>query len=689
MNFEDFTGSVSELPFGKRVRNDLYIHVDCLSSCPAGLRDLIEHIRVVAHAGGDFNVIKFSPPKFKISFLSYPDFHEKPHPELHSSIAVDLGSGKTTRHDYTESDNPPILHRKEAFLPPEHPSVEDYRALTHEEETQGLYNSRKIIGFKKNWELLLAEKGLGYSGHKLVADGTPSSSQKADSTVEVLRHKTAIARYKFSRPIQTLLEYGLLADSTSLLDYGCGQGDDVNGLREMGYSVSGWDPVYCPQEAKESAEIVNLGFVLNVIEEPLERMEVLQEAYELSRKLLVVSTLIATSETSKLGRPYRDGILTSRNTFQKYFRQDELEQYIEDVLHTSAVAVGLGIFYVFRSPSDQQAFLASRGKRTINWVDISRRIRPPREEKPRLRPRRPDVYEQNPELLESFWARMLELGRVPTKDEFERYEELQSEVGSANKAKNLFVRRFGEETLVKAFDLRRRDLQVYLALSNFRKKVPFKHLPDGLRQDIKTFLGGYKPAVEESQSLLFSAGNPEVIVKLCDEISFGYLDHQALYIHRSLVPELHPVLRIYVGCAEVLLGDLKEIDVIKIHKRSGKVTLLKYDDFDGNPLPELQERIKVNLRRQIIDVFDHRSEERQELLYFKERYVAKDYPERPKWEEFSKWLTSQGLELERGFGPSKQELVSFLDSKGLAVEFIRSEESTRPQEYATTTQECE
>lgn len=680
MNFEDFTKSVSEVAFGKRVRNDLYIHVDCLSSCPAGLRDLIEHVRAVAHAGIDFNVIKFSPLNLKISFLFYPDFHEKPHPELRSSTAVDLRSGKTTRHDYTESDNPPILHRKEALLSPERPLVEEYEALTREEEAQGLYSTGKVIGFKKNWELLLAEKGLGYSGHKLVAVGTPSSSQEADSTVEVLRHKTAIARYKFSRPIQTLLEYGLLADSTILLDYGCGQGDDVNGLREMGYSVSGWDPVYYPNETKETADIVNLGFVLNVIEEPVERMEVLHEAYELCRKLLVVSTLVATSETDKLGSRYRDGILTSRNTFQKYFRQDELEQYIEDVLHTSAVAVGLGIFYVFRSPSDQQAFLASRGKRTINWVDISRRIRPPREEKPRLRPRRPDVYERNPELLESFWARMLELGRVPAKHEFERYEELQRGVGSANKAKNLFVRRFGEETLVKAFDFRQRDLQVYLALSNFRKKVPFKHLPDGLRKDIKTFLGGYEPALKESQSLLFSAGNPEVIVKLCDETPFGYLDHQALYIHRGLVSQLDPVLRIYVGCAEVLLGDLKEIDVIKIHKRSGKVTLLKYDDFDGNPLPELQERIKVNLRRQIIDVFDHRSEERQELLYFKERYVAKDHPGRARWEEFSSWLERLGFNLEAGFGPTKQELLSLLDSRGITIDFDQQEGPTELSE---------
>jgi len=32
------------------------------------------------------------------------------------------------------------------------------------------------------------------------------------------------------------------------------------------------------------------------------------------------------------GTPYADGILTSRNTFQKYFSQGELGQYIEETL---------------------------------------------------------------------------------------------------------------------------------------------------------------------------------------------------------------------------------------------------------------------------------------------------------------------------------------------------------------------
>jgi len=658
MKFEDYKSLIVELPFGKKLRNARYIHLQFLSDCSPQLRELIETIKERVDADHACNVIKFYLLEPRISLLSYPEFFRKPHPELRSSCTVDLASGRIRKHDYGASTNPPILHRKEALLPPDHPLAEEFQELTKAEEAEGLYANSKTIGFKLNWESLLAAKNLGYSGHQLIRIKTAGAPGE-EASIEVQRHKTAITRYKFSRPIQTIIEYGLLDQDKSLLDYGCGRGDDVNGLREMGFSVSAWDPVYHPDSPKKPADIVNLGFVLNVIEDPVERAEVLHEAYELSKKLLVVSTLMESTSTPVVGRPYKDGILTSRNTFQKYFQQNELQQYIEDVLNTSTVAVGPGIFYVFRSPNDQQQFLSNRSKRAINWEEISRRLYPARE-----RPKRPpkeDAYQKHKELLDAFWAKMLDLGRVPKKGEFDRYDALCNALGSANKARRLFVRKFGEETLVKAFDQRRNDLLVYLALSNFKKKVPFKHLPDDLRTDIKTFLGSYKQGLAESESMLFAIGNPQEITRLCDETGFGYLDRQALYLHQSLIQELHPILRIYVGCAEALYGDMRNADILKIHKRSGKVTLLKYDDFLNNPLPELVERIKIDLRNQAIDIFDHQNSEKQQLLYFKERYVASDHPQRSEWEKFSEKLRDLGLSEDMGFGPWKHEFYAMVE----------------------------
>ena len=56
---------------------------------------------------------------------------------------------------------------------------------------------------------------------------------------------------------------------------------------------------------------------------------------------------------------------------------------------------------------------------------------------------------------------------------------------------------------------------------------------------------------------------------------------------------------------------------MKVHKHSGKVTFLSYDQFDSVLLPELTLRAKVNLRTRWVEVFDHTG--KAELLYFKER----------------------------------------------------------------------
>ncbi len=152
-------------------------------------------------------------------------------------------------------------------------------------------------------------------------------------------------------------------------------------------------------------------------------------------------------------------------------------------------------------------------------------------------------------------------------------------------------------------------------------------------------------------------------------------ENQALYVHSSLVPELHPVLRVYIGCAELLCGEVRDADIVKIHKRSGKLSLLFYDDFFGKPFPELHTRVKVNLRTREVDIFDHRSEVSQELLFFKERYVAPDHPDREGWAAASRALQDLGLALDRGYGPSKQELLRLAEHHPRLAKILGDAES--------------
>jgi hypothetical protein len=373
MTLGEYKESLDRIPYGKRLPTALYIFREECTKFGEALDLLLEGIVARCGISGVFNVVKFRTDELKVSFLSYPEFVEDAHPALRHAVTVDLVTGKARHTDYADNHNPPILHRKESFLPPEHPLCARFQGLTEAEEAAGLYEHTATIGFRLNWEKLLKSKGLEIRGHSLRQRG--QDVEKPDDSAPVIeRHKTALTRYELSKPVKSLLEYGMLKAGTTFFDYGCGQGSDLRGLQALGHDADGWDPVFRNDVAKREADIVNVGYVLNVIEDPAERLDSLVDAFRHARRLLVVSALI--TETVEAGRAtqYRDGVVTQRNTFQKYFEQQELHQYIEDALDSTAVPVALGVFYVFRDPAEQQDFLSARSRRAIDWTQISERL---------------------------------------------------------------------------------------------------------------------------------------------------------------------------------------------------------------------------------------------------------------------------------------------------------------------------
>ena len=142
-------------------------------------------------------------------------------------------------------------------------------------------------------------------------------------TEQIERHRTAQRRSALSSPMQHLLRFGFLDGSRSLFDYGCGRGDDLRMLSEMNVPATGWDPVFRSEAERQPADIVNLGFVLNVIEDADERRETLKSAFGLARKVLVVSVMLGYQSKREQFATFEDGVRTQRNTFQKYYAQDE------------------------------------------------------------------------------------------------------------------------------------------------------------------------------------------------------------------------------------------------------------------------------------------------------------------------------------------------------------------------------
>ncbi len=49
---------------------------------------------------------------------------------------------------------------------------------------------------------------------------------------------------------------------------------------------------------------------------------------------------------------------------------------------------------------------------------------------------------------------------------------------------------------------------------------------------------------------------------------------------------------------------LYEIDLIKTHITSDKISFMDYDNFDTDPLPTLRERIKVKMYRFILEILE-------------------------------------------------------------------------------------
>lgn len=664
---------MSQIDFGKRLPGALYILDPGESSelVPTALRITLSELRRRLEIGPEFNLLKLHLAAPKVSFLSYPRFDRDPHPELSASVIVDLVTGKVRRDDYSKRANPPVLHRKETFLPPDDPRRAKFGRLTREEEEAGLLAETSRIGFRLNWEKVVAEAGYRFRGHRLekLDSESQADSAKGRRPGQVARHKTAIIRRELSKPVKTLLELHQLKRDERFFDYGCGYGGDVEGLSRLGHVATGWDPVHAPDGAIPEADVVNLGFVINVIEDPAERVDVLVDAWKRTGRLLVVSTLISGQEAYDDIRTFGDGVITSRNTFQKFFEPAEIQSLIEDTLQVDAVPVALGIYFVFRKDADRHDFIASRSRRFIDWESLSRKLGLLKA----LRAKR-DPYQTHRELLDEFWESVLELGRLPRENEFEPLAEVRKACGSLPKALQLFIDRFGEPTFEAARQRRKEDLLVFVAASQLRKQIPFNHLSERLQRDLRSFFGNYTHAQQQARELMFAAGDPDELELAVRGLDFGWIDEREGHftIHRTLLDELPAILRVYVECGARLYGDPRTADLTKIHLHSGKLTFTYYEDFDSVPFPELTLRIKVDLRKLFVNVFEHPPGPGRQLLFFKERFVSKDHPARSKMEIVSRRLRNLGItETNVGHGISKGEFEAAIEKSGLTRSLAR------------------
>ena len=668
MSPEEYVALTKKVSVGKKVRGDVYVHASAVPRLPAPLRELLE-AEARDELENGYNVVKFHRGAARISLLSYPRFRDDAFPALAKSLTVDLVEGKRQLRTYKQTGNPPILHRKETLLPADDPDVPQLRELTEAVERAGLFADAGTIGRRRAWEKRLEERGFIVKGHELVATGSASDGNAARAAQPVARYRTAIKRHGLSVPVQALADHGFLDGQYTLFDYGCGRGDDVRVLQANGVDATGWDPNFRPDQERIEADVVNLGFVLNVIEDPRERREALRGAFGLARRVLVASVMIAGRATIDQFEQFGDGVITKRNTFQKYFSQSDFRTYLESTLGAQPIALGPGVFFVFKDALDEQVFLLERQKSRRRPLFVIPEASDDTDEKRRA------VLETNKDLLTAYWQRCLDLGRQAKPAEFDASLAVRRLFGSYKQAFSFLVGYFGKDKLEQARRARTDDLLVYFALREFEQRKAYKHLPDVLKRDVKEYFGIYRSAKQQAMELLFSCGRPDVIATACEQANadgLGYLDEgHSLYLHSSQINELPAVLRVYVGCATQLYGDVDRADLVKLHMRSGKVSLMIYDDFDGKPVPLLRERIKIRLRDQLIDFFDYTGEFEPQPLYLRSRFLPADYPRRDEQERFDDALVATELFDLSGFGPGQKEFEDTLSDNQLKIKGFR------------------
>jgi DNA phosphorothioation-associated putative methyltransferase len=652
----------AKLPmFGKKILNHIYCHISLNSAQNEEAQQAIAQAEILANvqADIDYNVVKYEINGLTLSLLSYSDFFNNPFPVLEKSYRVDLEQQRVEIRSYRSSLNPPILHRKELLLSEHHPRIAEYREVTANAEQIGLFDNPVEIGFQQAWEKLIAEKGFQLIGNQFVPIGNAEANEEPYFTptpiTSIARHLTALSRNNLSAPMQCLARHGFLDGSFSVFDYGCGKGDDIRNLKANSIPAAGWDPHYAPDQPKYPADIVNLGFVINVIENYQERLEALVGAYELTRQVLVVSAMLVNQNALK-GRVYNDGIVTQRNTFQKYFTQSELKEFLSEILDNDAIPVAPGIFFIFKDPSLEQRFLLNRQRSHRNVLRLLQR--PSSRSLPKLS-RQEKKYQAHKHLLDPLWQQTLTLGRLPKKSEILPLIELIEAFGTLNKALSFMQEQVDTLLLEQARQSRTDDLLAYFALQTFSKQKAYKNLDAGLQKDIKAFFGDYKNAIAKAQTLLFQISDSQLIVSACQqavEQGLGYLDVEyALYLHTSLVEQLPALLRIYIGCATALYGDVEQADLIKIHSQSGKLSLMRYDDFENQPLPCLLERAKINLREQTFDLYQYGDEFEPTYLYWKSRYINEEFPHYAEQLNFDEQLQVLNLYDLSGYGPKPDE----------------------------------
>lgn len=450
--------------------------------------------------------------------------------------------------------------------------------------------------------------------------------QEVEPRIE--RHKTAIRRNQLSRPVRMALRDGIISRDGTVFDYGCGLGEDVEYLKGLGIIASGWDPVHYPTGVQQAAEVVNLGYVINVIEHEDERRQTMLSAFQFARKALIVSAQVGYFDTSRAER-FQDGFVSARKTFQKYYEQDELRDFIRACLKVEPYPAGTGVFYVF---ADQQ--LEADYCRRLLDDDL------PTEIVGLGQPLAEDTLAAIAELV-------YQLGRLPLVAEAPEYGPALAILAASENWMSRLGNLLDQSRWEQIRRERRSHLLSTMVASSFsltgRKRMV--DLTSSERADVRSLFGSYSRALEEAERLLDETLRLDRINGWLEEWGLGKVTREARYVHISLENDLPEPVKLLVLCARAAAEqDLaSEPTLVKFSTQELCLSFAYYPGFDEFPHPALERVIKVDFETGSLSQRTYRSEGSPPILHRKELFVGRDYPLRSTFLKLSKQEEAAGL----------------------------------------------
>jgi len=465
---------------------------------------------------------------------------------------------------------------------------------------------------------------------------------------EIARHKTAMQRYSLSRPLALAMAHRVIESARTVFDYGCGRGADVRLLTKAGITAAGWDPHFRPNEPIHPAECVNLGYVLNVIENPIERQQTLQKAFALAQRVLIVSVRVdqALGEAAE----FADGVLTKIGSFQKLYTQNEFRQYLSDTLGHQPHMASLGIAYVFKDEQAESNYLARLSLfRPISFREVVR-----------------SEFSKD-RTAQRYLSITKALGRTPLPTEFKAMPRLIERYGSLQRIERIAESLIDSNALLSTREEKRANFLTYIAMLHLQGLTPppLRALPDDVQADIKMLWPSYKASIQAGAEFLFELGKPGVIEEQCKHSAIGKKLPDSLYVHHTAEAQLSPLLRLMILAARQIVGEL-EYDLIKIAHDGKKLSFLRYPNFEDSAHPELAYSVRVYLPTASYGIKNFRDSDNPPILHRKETFIDTFHPRYSEYADLTAQEEGLGL-LGRSDIGTRKGWHAVLQEKGLRV----------------------